>query len=108
MTGEVSSTEGHGGRLTRNEIVELFGTPDETEGSVNDPRIRVEHGVEYNEKWTYFRPRGEATDPAARVIHWQRYDFQGSTRIERDGHRVRESEAELLARVRALSAPPLH
>ena len=45
----------------------LFGTPDETEGSVNEPRLQVEHGLEFNEKWTYDRPRHEPTRPRARV-----------------------------------------
>jgi hypothetical protein len=33
------------------------------------------------------------------VIYWQRYDFVAAERIERDGHRVPESPAELLARL---------
>src|SRR5512143_4037083 len=84
---------------TRNEIVRLFGTPNETVGSVNEPRQQHEAGFEYNERWIYDRPRNEPSRPKARVIYWQRYDFVAAERIERDGHRVPESASELLARL---------
>ena len=86
-------------RLTRNDIVRLFGTPSETIGSVNEPRQQHEAGFQYNERWIYDRPKNEASRPEARVIYWQRYDFVASERIERDGHRVPESPDELLARL---------
>ncbi|MBY0274619.1 hypothetical protein K2Z84_04695 [Candidatus Binatia bacterium] len=86
-------------RLTRNDIVRLFGTPSETIGSVNEPRQQHEAGFQYNERWIYDRPKNEPSRPKARVIYWQRYDFVASERIERDGHRVPESPAELLARL---------
>jgi hypothetical protein len=87
------------GRLTRNDVVKLFGTPDETVGSVNEPRILNEGRLAYNEKWTYNAPRRELSRPLARYIFWLRYDFVASERVERDGTRVRETEAELLARL---------
>ena len=87
--------------LRRNDVVRIFGTPDETIGSVNEPRLQEENGVEYNEKWVYHRPAREPTKPKARVIYWQRYDFQASFRTERDGHQVSESPQELLARTPA-------
>jgi len=98
---EVSATAGAAPRtkLTRNDVVRLFGTPSETLGSVNEPRQQHENGIQFNEKWVYERPKGEPSRPKARVIYWQRYDFLASERIERDGHRVQESEAELLARL---------
>ncbi|HEY8516378.1 MAG TPA: hypothetical protein VIS07_12785 [Candidatus Binatia bacterium] len=86
-------------RITRNDIVRLFGTPTETVGSVNEPRQQHHDGFQYNEVWIYDRPRNEPTQPKERRIYWQRYDFLASERIERDGHVVRESEAELLARL---------
>lgn len=86
-------------RITRNEIVRLFGTPSETVGSVNEPRQQHEAGFQYNECWTYDRPKNEPSRPRARLIYWQRYDFVASERVERDGHRVPESESELLARL---------
>ncbi len=87
-----------GSTLRRNDVVRIFGTPDETVGSVNEPRIRTENGLSYNEKWTYNRPRHEPSRPRARVLYWNRYDLVGSLRIEQDGHIVRESEHELRAR----------
>ena len=86
-------------RLTRNDVVKLFGTPDETVGSVNEPRILQEGGLSYNERWTYNRPRRELSRPLARYIFWLRYDFVASERVERDENRARETEAELLARL---------
>lgn len=80
----------------RDDIVRLFGTPDETVGSVNNPRLQVEHGIEFNEKWVYDRPSNEPTRPRARAIYWSRYDFVASIRIEQDGHLVRESPEDLL------------
>lgn len=89
--------EGHD-TLRRNDVVRLWGTPDRTEGSLNDPRVRTEHGIEFNEKWTYTKPVGEKSRPRERVLYWQRYDFVAAERVEQDGHRVRESAAEILAR----------
>lgn len=84
--------------VQRNDVVEIWGTPDATEGSLNNPVIRREGGISFNEKWIYERPRGEPSRPRSRVIYWQRYDFLAAERIEQDGHRVRESAAEILAR----------
>lgn len=84
--------------LRRNEIVRIFGTPDRTVGSVNEPRLQLEHGVEFNEKWIYEKPRHEPSRPRRRVIYWQRYDLVASMRIEQDGHAVPESPGELRAR----------
>ncbi len=84
--------------LRRNDVVRLWGTPNVTEGSLNDPRIRRENGISWNEKWVYKRPAGEASRPRERVLYWQRYDFVAAERIEQDGHSVRESAAEILAR----------
>jgi hypothetical protein len=97
-TASGEAEEPNQARIARNDVVRLFGTPDETVGAVNEARIRDEHGVEFNEKWIYNRPRNEPTRPLARAIYWQRYDFVASARIERSGQWVRESEAELLAR----------
>ena len=87
-----------GTTILRDDVVALFGTPDHTAGSVNEPRLQVEHGIEFNEKWVYDRPHREPTRPRARVIYWQRYDFVGCVRIEQDGHLVRESASDLLRR----------
>jgi hypothetical protein len=84
--------------IQRDDVVSLFGTPDQTEGSVNEPRLQAEHGFEFNEKWIYNRPRREPTRPRARVIYWQRYDFVGCVRVEQDGRVVPESPSDLLRR----------
>ena len=84
--------------VRRNDVVRLWGTPDRTEGSLNDPRIRHEHGIEFNEKWIYAKPVGEKSRPLERVLYWQRYDFVAAERVEQDGHRVRESATEILSR----------
>jgi len=82
--------------IQRDDVVERFGTPDQTAGSVNEPRLQVEHGIAFNEKWVYDRPLHEPTRPRARVIYWQRYDFVGCVRIEQGGRVVPESASDLL------------
>jgi hypothetical protein len=100
--GTATETSAASGRLVhRDDIVQLFGTPDETVGSVNEPRTHVEHGIEFNEKWVYRWPRNEPTRPRARAIYWKRYDFVASVRIEQDGSEVPEDPADLLRRRRA-------
>ena len=84
--------------IRRNAIVQILGVPSEAAGSVNEARLMSEHGIEFNEKWVYNRPRHDPSRPRARVIYWLRYDFVASARIEQSGQWVRESPAELLAR----------
>ena len=66
----------------RGQIWTLLGAPTDQEGSVNDPRTRVEHGVRWNEKWIYLGGDGET---AARVVLWHRYDLAGVFRVLPDG-----------------------
>ena len=66
------------GPIQRNVVVKFFGTPDATEGSVNEPREREEHGIRFNEKWIYKHPRRDPAGAAERVIYWRRYDYRGS------------------------------
>ena len=66
------------GPLQRNAVVKYFGTPDETEGSVNEPREREEHGLQFNEKWIYHQPAHDPADAVERAIYWHRYDYVGS------------------------------
>jgi hypothetical protein len=75
--------------LDRGRMWELLGAPTDQEGSVNDPRTQVEHGVEWNEKWIY---RGEDGRAVERVVLWNRYDLVGVFRIQPDGG----AEAETL------------
>lgn len=64
--------------IDRNHVVSHFGTPDVTEGSVNEPREREEHGFRFNEKWIYLHPLRDPAGAAERVIYWRRYDYVGS------------------------------
>lgn len=66
------------GSILRNAVVKYFGTPDTTEGSVNEPREREEHGLRFNEKWTYRRPLRDPAGAVERIVYWRRYDFVGS------------------------------
>ena len=65
---------------------------------MNEPRISVEHGIEFNEKWIYDWPRHEPSRPRRRLVYWLRYDLGGILREEQDGHLVPESPAEIGAR----------
>jgi len=74
------------GAIPRNLVVKQFGTPDVTEGSVNEPRLREEHGFRFNEKWLYRRPPNDPAGAVERAIYWQRYDYVGSAvRKTKDG-----------------------
>lgn len=74
------------GPILRNAVVKRFGTPDQTEGSLNEPREHSEHGMQFNEKWTYSRPRRDPAGATQRVIFWFRYDYVGSVvRTSTDG-----------------------
>jgi hypothetical protein len=66
------------GPIYRNLVVKYFGTPAATEGTVNEPRERQEHGRRFNEKWTYHQPCHDPAGAAERVIYWRRYDYIGS------------------------------
>jgi hypothetical protein len=84
-------------QIRRNAVVQRWGTPHETVGSLNEPREREENGVVFNEKWVYRLPRPEPTDPRARIVYWKRYDFVAAFVITADGSLVREDAAALLA-----------
>lgn len=66
------------GSIERNLVVKFFGTPDATEGTVNEPRERQEHGLRFNEKWVYRRPRRDPAQAVERIVYWRRYDYVGS------------------------------
>ena len=68
--------------LDRGKIWKLLGAPTDQEGSVNDPRTQLEHGVRWNEKWIY---RGEDGRSVERVVLWNRYDLAGIFRVKPDG-----------------------
>lgn len=83
--------------IRRNVVVQRWGTPQATLGSLNEPRERKENGVEFNEKWVYRLQRVEADDPRERIVYWHRYDFVASFLVEADGRVAREDPAALLA-----------
>jgi hypothetical protein len=74
------------GPILRNVVVKFFGTPNHTEGSVNEPREREEYGMKFNEKWNYRGPRNDPAGAVERSIYWRRYDYVGSMiRKSKDG-----------------------
>ena len=79
------------GPIQRNDVVKFFGQPDATEGTVNEPREREEHGVCFNEKWVYHHPRRDPAEAEERVIYWRRYDYIASV-IRR--HRYEQYERD--------------
>jgi hypothetical protein len=76
--------------LDRGTLWKLLGAPTDQEGSVNDPRTQLEHGVRWNEKWIY---RGEDGRRVERVVLWNRYDLAGIFRVKPDGSAEPESLA---------------
>jgi hypothetical protein len=68
--------------VDRGLVWRVLGAPTEQEGSVNDPRTRVEHGVAWNEKWIYLGGDGRTI---RQVVLWNRYDLVGVFRIAHDG-----------------------
>ncbi len=67
-------------KLKHVEARERWGLPDSSEGNVNDPRTYEEHGLQYNEKWTYRLPEGRK-----RLVYWYRYDCRGILLLAPDG-----------------------
>jgi hypothetical protein len=63
------------GPITRNSVVFLLGTPQHTDGSLNDPVEREEFGFHYNEKWLYEDLQSDPAGVPERVVYWHRYDF---------------------------------
>jgi hypothetical protein len=92
------------GPIHRNIVVKYFGQPDLTEGSVNEPREREEHGMHFNEKWTYRHPARDPAGAIERIIYWHRYDYVGSVmRTTPDGEWQND---ETLPQALASTVPP--
>ena len=83
--------------IKRNLVVQRWGTPQVTVGSVNEPRELEEHGVSCNEKWIYRGPQNDLGGARERWVYWNRYDFVASFLVRADGSVVREDPAALLA-----------
>ena len=85
--------------MTRNAVVQRFGTPHETIGSVNEPREMEEHGHRFNEKWIYRLEQPRPEEPAQRWVYWLRYDFVASYLIGGSGELRREDLGAVLGGV---------
>jgi hypothetical protein len=72
--------------LKHRDVRDRWGIPDQSEGSVNNPRTREENGILFNEKWVYFLEGG-----GRRLVYWQRYDCRGVFREAPDGSIEAES-----------------
>jgi hypothetical protein len=66
------------GLITRNALVALLGSPERSEGSLNDPVEREEYGIRFNEKWIYEHLRSDPAGVPMRSVYWHRYDFVGT------------------------------
>ncbi len=73
-------------KLKHVEARERWGLPDSSEGNVNDPRTYEEHGLRFNEKWTYL-----LADGRKRLVYWYRYDCRGLLIEASDGSVTPES-----------------
>ena len=69
-------------RIDRARISRLLGDPTDQIGSVNDPRVQLEYGQRWNEKWLYSPRHGEE---GVLAVLWNRYDFLGAFRLLPDG-----------------------
>lgn len=63
---------------SRNAVVAILGTPDRTDGSLDEPRWSEENGVRFNEKWLYTHLRDDPSGAPMRVVYWMRYDFRAT------------------------------
>ena len=86
--------------VARNVVVQCWGTPHLTVGSVNEPREMEEHGHRFNEKWVYRIANADPDQPRERLIYWQRYDFVAAYLVTADGAVVRDDVAGLLTGLR--------
>ena len=83
--------------VVRNVVVQCWGTPHVTIGSVNEPREMEEHGYRFNEKWVYRLVQTEPNQPKERLIYWHRYDFVAAYLVNPNGTVVQEDPASVLS-----------
>ena len=106
ISGELRGMSDH--RPARNAIVAILGTPDRTEGSLDDPREREEDGVLFNEKWIYMDLHRDPAGAAMRTVYWMRYDFRGTAVRNRDAEPWRPDTSLVdVAAKREARLPPL-
>lgn len=93
---------------SRNAIVAILGTPDRTEGSLDEPRACEENGVRFNERWLYTPLPDDPAGAAMRVVYWMRYDFCATFVRDREDEPWRPDQALLEAAAkRGSRLPPL-
>jgi hypothetical protein len=83
--------------ISRNQVVQCWGTPATTVGSVNEPREMEEHGLRFNEKWVYRLAPATPEDAAERIVYWQRYDFVASRLVRKNGEVEPEDASALVS-----------
>ena len=83
--------------MTRNLVVQAWGTPHETVGSVNEPREMEENGYRFNEKWVYRLSPTQPDQPTERIIYFARYDFVGACLVTKSGVVTEEDVGRMLA-----------
>jgi hypothetical protein len=86
--------------VSRNLVVQCWGTPSATVGSVNEPREQEEQGHRFNEKWTYRLSPTTPDQPKERLIYWLRYDFVAAYLVTANGALVREDLAAVISGLR--------
>lgn len=86
--------------IARNIVVQCWGTPHATVGSVNEPREMEEHGHLFNEKWTYRLSQAAPDEPKERLIYWHRYDFIAAYLVTATGAAVPEDLASVIGELR--------
>ncbi len=92
----------------RNAIVAILGTPDRTDGSLDEPRAREENGVRFNERWLYAHLHDDPAGAAMRVVYWMRYDFRSTFVRDREDEPWRPDRTLLdAAQKRGSRLPPL-
>jgi hypothetical protein len=86
--------------VVRNIVVQRWGTPNVTVGSVNEPREMEENGCRFNEKWIYRLSQATPDQPRERIIYWHRYDFVAAYLLTAGGALVPDDLAGMIGVLR--------
>jgi len=78
-------------------VVQCWGTPHATVGSVNEPREMEEYGHRFNEKWIYRLSLTTPDQPKERILYWHRYDFVAAHLVMANGAVVPEDLASVVS-----------
>jgi hypothetical protein len=80
---------------SRNVVVGRLGTPNHTDGSVNNPVIHEEDDTRHNERWIYDHLIDDPSGMPQRVIYWQRYDLV-ATRVRANSNETWRDDRTLI------------